>query len=191
MNLSAYQLVSFEEEDQFINGIHFSLKRSQAIKIIEYFSSKNKWTEYYFHEIADYDLTTDQICSMLNIHEYWMNKKTMFFFQGYSIKKEQIEFKNSLVMLIQSYDKINNKPSHFYICWGNDEEIIEKNNFLIGSFLVEDELNKFANKHRIFDTNNFKYRLEKVSMKELYFDSSEIDSPIKLEPSPGFWDEEE
>lgn len=192
MDLTTFQLVGFTDEDEFINGLRFSLKVDQVKKIIAFFRSQKKWTEYYFHQISKYYLTENDLERILDLEaNFWMNNKIMFDFAGLTINYIGEDFDKSYIMGFQGYSKSNIKPSHFYLCWSNEEEQITQNDLSCNVFLDEVVIKNFENKQRTFDTKNYLYKLEKLPVKEFYFRNGEMDSAIILDPSPEIWEEEE
>jgi len=81
MDLMFWELVSYREEDEFINGLRFQLTKAQVLKFVNYFRSNNKWTEYYYHEVNDYVISNTEIIEILNLPcPFWVDEKVLFFF---------------------------------------------------------------------------------------------------------------
>ena len=88
MAFSKFSLVSYSDNDEFINGINFGLTRDHVKLIIEHFRNSGKWSEYYFHEIGDYSLTHTQLIDILNLRcIYWSDSDLEYFFSGWSVSK--------------------------------------------------------------------------------------------------------
>lgn len=69
--LYADNLVSFKEEDQYINGIVFSLTRTQSLQIVNHFRKEGKWTKYFYYEVGRYYLSNIDIIEILNLNVHF------------------------------------------------------------------------------------------------------------------------
>jgi len=170
MTLVKYSLVSFTDEDEFINGINFGLLKEDVELLIEYFKSCKMWTEYYFYEIGDFCLTQDQVIDILDLRcPYWSNPEVQYSFSGWSVNEGdplyEVYKKNGKWKCLQSIDKKTQNDSHFFV--GN--ESLQKAEHLEERKLSE-SINKFDNVQ--FDTTNYSYRIASYRVSNLIFDPS-------------------
>lgn len=186
MKLIGYHLDSHKESERLIDGFKLSLKLGDVSKIINFFKNQNKWNEYYYHEIGDFDLNVDQVNNILNLEvDFWKDKDVLFDFSGFTLEFEKEMLKSYDQLIFQSYDKNFKKKSHYYTCWLNDVECIHKSGIEINKFLPKFLVEKFENKNRIFDISNYNYRLEYLPLNELYFING-INDNFKLDLSFGY-----
>jgi hypothetical protein len=195
MELESFELVSFKDDDEFINGIRFPLTIEQSIKIISHFKSQGKWTEYYYHEIAQYYLTGDELLNVLELKApFWNDQTIKYDFQWLAVNKNSLlidKYKeNESWPCFQSFYISNNEPSHFYMCKVEELLTIKNKNEYLRKILPIELLNTFSNNYRQFDENNFYYRLELISLKKILLSKLEYNANIKLEPTEGYWEED-
>ena len=175
MNLIGFEFVSFHNEDEYINGLKFQLTKNQVLNLVIYFRSKNQWTEYYYHEINEYDLTNEEIIEVLNLSApFWMEKDTLFSFTGWSyhnyLKKEDGPLVNEEKLILNSFYKNNDNISHSYLIYEDDIKKIKELEINLDNIISEKKLVFFSNNHRRFDTNNFYYKLTSTNTQELFFE---------------------
>lgn len=194
MNFTSFDLVSFKEEDTYINGLRFQLLRNDVKKIISYFKNLNKWTEYYYHEIGEYNLTHIEILEILNLYcPFWFDKDLKFCLIAWSSNHLLTNynagiFESDKLLIFQSkYKKDEKYESHSFLLVNEDINVVQKLNLTLNTSLPENILSCFSNSHRQFDTDNFIYVLKKIDQTEIYFDTWK---DIELEPALGYWDEE-
>jgi hypothetical protein len=189
MDLMFCELVSYRKEDEYINGLRFQLTKVQVLKFVNYFRSINKWTEYYYHEINDYVISNTDIIEILNLTcPFWVDEEVLFFFNSWSIINSIEDYKqNEKKFIFQSFYKMNDQISHFYFLSGNEMKLTVDMNLDFSCMLDKQVLDIFTSKHMKFDNDNFYYKLLKIGCQELYIQDWE---GIRLDPTPGFWDEE-
>lgn len=163
-------LVSFKEEDQYINGIVFSLTRTQSLQIVNHFRKERKWTKYFYYEVGQYYLSNIDIIEILNLKcPFWIDKNVTFLYQGYSITEKH----NLTGLSFQSIYKKNNMESHFYLCFGNLSDQIKEANLPYNTILSDEILLRFEDEHMQFDTENFYYKLCIVPLNNIFSNSLE------------------
>jgi hypothetical protein len=183
MKLISFIIDTHKESDSLINGIKFSLKVSDSIKIVNFFKNQNKWNEYYFYEIGIYDLTLEQLNSILELKSnYWFDNKILYDFSGFTIELNNNHFHSDEILIIQSYDKCFYKKCHFYQAFGEDEVLIYEQKLLNINTLKYEDLKILENPFRVFDYKNYFYRIEKILVNEIYFKDHDLDA-IKLDRS--------
>lgn len=194
MKINIAMLISFRDEDEFINGIRFNLTVKMVKSIVEYFRSQAIWTDYYNCEINRYILTQTEVCDLLNLKsKYWSDKELEFSFDLFSGDWEKIGLDylvNKPIYCLQSKDKINHYDSHFYKCNEDIVKAIIENKIEVNEKLTPEFLLPFSNKHLQFDFSNFDYFLETKPFKEIYIGGKDVDD-IATEYSEGYWDDDE
>lgn len=193
-NLSTYRIISFAEEDNYINGLRFCLTKQQYLKIIDYFRNQGKWTQYYYCEVNEYFLTHFEIIDVLNLKcPFWVDDAIKYFFTGFSATEmtEAAYKKNSRLFIFQSYYKKNQEKSHSYVCDIEQFMELDASSLLNNRFLNNDYLKNCEDNHRRFDCRNFDYKLEEILIQDLFVTIGEHNNAYELEYSKGFWEDDE
>jgi hypothetical protein len=183
MSLEIYQLVSYSNDDNYINGARFSLTVSEVKLIINHLKFVNKWTESYFYDYGDYSFSAEELYDILNLRfPFWMDTSLLFQLDGgritYEMEMTNRYHNNEDWLCVCGKYNGSASVSHLFML---TEELfftyskILKNKLEKPILLKQADIN-FLNKkenHYTFDTVHYKYYLLKLPMKDLAVESDQ------------------